>query len=60
MSILEIDRDLTNLFLFVPLGISVVSLVKSFSWAYAKPTGKRALKVPLFLPKTGKNSKLHG
>lgn len=35
MSILEIDRDLTNLFLFVPktLGISVVVLVKIFSRA---------------------------
>ena len=35
MSILEIDRDLTNLFLFGPktLGISLVFLVKSFSWA---------------------------
>lgn len=35
MSILEIDRDLTNLFLFEPktLGISVVDLVKSFSRA---------------------------
>lgn len=35
MSILEIDRDLTNLFLFEPktLGISVVVLVKSFSRA---------------------------
>ena len=56
MSILEIDRDLTNLFLFVPktLGISVVFLVKSFSWAQAKLTGKRARKFPFFCPRQGK------
>ena len=56
MSILEIDRDLTNLFLFGPktLGISVVFLVKSFNWAQAKPTGKRARKLPFFCPKQGK------